>query len=81
MEKIERFIFLNQNLREIIIQLKRDLFIQKIKFMENISILKIPEKKLEFFINLKSLHFPSTAASVLKTRITQNLQNSLQIDS
>lgn len=51
------------------------------KIQRKFSILKIPEKKLKIFINLKSPRFPSIAASVLKTRIVQNLQNSLQIDS
>lgn len=43
--------------------------------------LKIPEKNKNNFINSKSLHFPSIAASVLRTRTIQNLQNFLQTDS
>ncbi len=53
----------------------------KEKFTKNSVISKIPEKKMKIFINLKSLHFLSIAASVLKTRTVQNLQNSLQIGS
>ena len=51
------------------------------KIQRKFSISKIPEKKMKIFINLKSLHFLSIAASVLKTRTVQNLQNSLQIGS
>ncbi len=54
---------------------------EKEKFIENYVFLKIPEKKAEIFINLKSPHFLSTAVSVLRTRITQNHRNFLQIDS
>lgn len=51
------------------------------KIQRKFSILKIPEKKMKIFINLKSPRFPSIAAAVLKTRTVQNLQNSLQIGS
>ncbi|GEJ44370.1 hypothetical protein CRS_09780 [Chryseobacterium sp. ON_d1] len=42
------------------------------------KITKIPEKKTKIFINLKSLRFPSIAALVSRTKITQNPQNFLQ---
>lgn len=45
---------------------------------KNSAITKIPEKKTKIFINLKSLRFPSIAALVSRTKITQNPQNFLQ---